>query len=493
MRLDLKTGKLIIDDYKNEHVFVKELQNAIAEKYKLSFLEPTIKDAISRLAVHNQFHSMKDEIERLKTNWKVEGEAKWKEEFQNRPPMDVLTKDVYKMVGSDLQKAVLKKWLMASIMRVWIPGLKFDLIPYFWSGKQGLTKTYSFAALFGSENVLEENLYVFGSKEQAEMTYHNVNCVLIDDPDYETTTGGKRFKATSTRRSWRVRFAYGRMEEMQTSRITFVIALTGNKKKILYDKENRRVIHMEILDEINVDLLLRLRAQIMGYIAREAEKAWVDARLRMRANAINVDEMLPWDVKVKDIMLDEPELRAAAEILQNDSKDDNPYEELVEDAILWECVTKEARDSSATYYLSADSIRQQLGINMGPSWYSARVRIAEALTDKIILSKDEWEELRKSWITTNKLAIEKYPEATGETRRENAWLDAHPTLSQDIVWTHKQIKRKGKPFKGYRIDFEGEPFKDGQNAKRPDWVKDVEILDFFRGKFGLISKKNMGM
>ena len=124
---------------------------------------------------------------------------------------------------------------------------------------------------------------------------------------------------------------------------------------------------MEILDEINVDLLLRLRAQIMGYIACEAEKAWVDARLRMRANAINVDEMLPWDVKVKDIMLDEPELRAAADLLQNDFKDDNPYEELVEDAILWECVTKEVRDSSATYYLSADNIRQQLGINMGPS------------------------------------------------------------------------------------------------------------------------------
>jgi predicted P-loop ATPase len=63
--------------YKNENVFVRELQNSIAEQYKLSFLEPTIKDAISRLAVHNQFHSMKDEIRKLRDYWRKVGKDQW--------------------------------------------------------------------------------------------------------------------------------------------------------------------------------------------------------------------------------------------------------------------------------------------------------------------------------------------------------------------------------------------------------------------------------
>jgi hypothetical protein len=108
VRLDLKTGKQIIDDYKNENVFVRELQNSIAEQYKLSFLEPTIKDSISRLAVQNQFHSMKEEISKLRDNWRTVGKDQWAELYPGRAPMEVFVKDIFRMEGSDLQLAVCK-------------------------------------------------------------------------------------------------------------------------------------------------------------------------------------------------------------------------------------------------------------------------------------------------------------------------------------------------------------------------------------------------
>jgi hypothetical protein len=93
----------------------------------------------------------------------------------------------------------------------------------------------------------------------------------------------------------------------------------------------------------------------------KAEKAWFSCRREMHAKGINVDETLPWDINCKDIMLDEPELRAAAEVLQAKGLADNPYEELVADAIFWNCVTVEP----GTFYISSDNIRQYLGLNVG--------------------------------------------------------------------------------------------------------------------------------
>jgi Virulence-associated protein E len=490
VRIDIKTGKQIIDDYKNETVFVRELQNSIAEQYKLSFLEPTVKDAIGRLSVHNQFHSMKDQIRKLRDNWRDVGKSQWQELYPDQTPMDVLVTDIYKMEGSALNLAVMKKWLMASTMRVWIPGLKFDITPY-WCSIEGVTKTYSLAAFFGSENVLEENIAVLGSKEQAEMTYHGIMCVEIADPDYEKTTGGKRFKANSTRRSFRGRFAYGRMEEMQTTRITYVVVMTGNNPKILYGNTgNRRVIPMHILGEIDTTLLLRLRDLILGYIADEAENAWFNCRKEMEKNGIEVEKMLPWDIKFKDIMLDEPELRAAAQALQEKALSDNLYEELVADAIFWDCVTVEpvgsgiAKANSATFHLSSDNIRQYLGLNVGYQWNSASKRIAEVLDGMVVLSKDEWKEQRQEWISVNNQVIAAHPDiaALQDLDKENHWLETHPQLSNDIAWAKKQVKRKRANFRGYRIDLDG-----------PDWKNDYDILMKFREKIGTISKKSVGI
>ena len=293
VRFNLNTGKPIIEDYKDENIFIRELQNEISEAYKLSFLEPIMKEALSRIAVKNQFHSMKDKLRQLKERW------------DGVPRNEMLVKDIYKMEGTSLQLAVMEKWLVASMLRVYVPGLKFDIVPYLWS-KEGTTKTYSFAVLFGSDNVLEENIYTHTSKEQSEMTYHGIMCVEIADPDNERTTGGKRFKSDVTRRSFRGRHAYARLEEMKTERITYVPIITGNNPKILYNAfGNRRVIPMQLLSAIDVDLLWRNKDQIIGEACVKAEKAWKDCGDRMRAKGINVDEIPAWDIKVDEIMLDD--------------------------------------------------------------------------------------------------------------------------------------------------------------------------------------------
>ena len=460
VRFNLNTGKPIIEDYKDENIFIRELQNEISEAYKLSFLEPIMKEALSRIAVKNQFHSMKDKLCQLRDGW------------DKVPRIEMLVKDIYKMEGTPLQLAVMEKWLVASMLRVSIPGLKFDIVPYLWS-KEGTTKTYSFAVLFGSDNVLEENIYTHTSKEQSEMTYHGIMCVEIADPDNERTTGGKRFKSDVTRRSFRGRHAYARLEEMKTERITYVPIITGNNPKILYNAfGNRRVIPMQILGAIDVDLLWRNKDQIIGEAVVKAETAWKDCGDRMRAKDIKVDEIPAWDIKVDEIMLDDLELRSAAALLQKEATVDNPYEDITADSLSWSCVKKWERRDGFTYFILSEDLRQHLSINIGYAWNSASQRISNAMTNEPVLSMSEYQD----WAATQRQAVEAYPDIA--SKKEIEWLDAHPKLSHDIKWEKKQIKRNGKPLKGYRIDLEGD-----------NWEKDLEILEKIRENTGIVLSK----
>ena len=458
VRFSINTGKPIIEDYKDENIFIRELQNEISEAYKLSFLEPIMKEALSRIAVKNQFHSMKDKLRQLKEGW--DGVER----------NEMLVKDIYKMEGTPLQLAVMEKWLVASMLRVSVPGLKFDIVPYLWS-KEGTTKTYSFAVLFGSDNVLEENIYTHTSKEQSEMTYHGIMCVEIADPDNERTTGGKRFKSDVTRRSFRGRHAYARLEEMKTERITYVPIITGNNPKILYNAfGNRRVIPMQLIGAIDVDLLWSNKDQIIGEAVVKAEKAWKDCGDRMRAKGIKVDEIPAWDIKVDEIMLDDLELRAAAALLQKEATVDNPYDDITADSLSWSCVKLAERKNDATYYILSEDLRQHLSISIGYAWNTASQRISTAMTSEPVLSMKEY----RDWVATQRQAEEAYSGTAG--KKEIEWLDAHQELSHDIKWEHKLIKLNGKSLRGYRIDLEGE-----------DWKKDLEILEKIREKNGMIS------
>ena len=302
------------------------------------------------------------------------------------------------------------------------------------------------------------------------MTYHGIMCVEIADPDNERTTGGKRFKSDVTRRSFRGRHAYARLEEMKTERITYVPIITGNNPKILYNAfGNRRVIPMQLIGAIDVDLLWSNKDQIIGEAVVKAEKAWKDCGDRMRAKGIKVDEIPAWDIKVEEIMLDDLELRAAAALLQKEATVDNPYDDITADSLSWSCVKLAVRKNDATYYILSEDLRQHLSISIGYAWNTASQRISTAMTSEPVLSMKEY----RDWVATQRQAEEAYSGTAG--KKEIEWLDAHQELSHDIKWEHKLIKLNGKSLRGYRIDLEGE-----------DWKKDLEILEKIREKNGMI-------
>jgi hypothetical protein len=231
---------------------------------------------------------------------------------------------------------------------------------------------------------------------------------------------------------------------------------------------------MQLLSAIDVDLLWRNKDQIIGEACVKAEKAWKDCGDRMRTKGIKVDEIPAWDIKVDEIMLDDPELRSAAALLQKDATVDNPYDDITADSLSWNCVNLTKRKDGATYFILSENIRQHLNINIGYSWSAASQRISAAMTSEPVLTVDGYH----SWVIAQRQVLEDYPETSTNAKKEIEWLDAHQVLSHDISWEKKQIKRNGKPLKGYRIDLEGE-----------FWEKELEILEKIREKTGMVLSK----
>jgi hypothetical protein len=463
VRFNLQSSKPIIEDYKDENVFTRELQNKISERYRLSLSEQQMKEATSRLAVKNQFHSMKDKLRQLRDSW------------DKKPRIEMFVKDIYKMEGTKLQLAVMEKWLMAAVLRVFIPGIKFDLIPYWWS-KEGATKTYSFAVLFGSDNVLEENIFTYTSKEQSEMTRHGIICVEIADPDDERTTGGKRFKSDVTRRSWRGRDAFARLDEMQTVRITYVNIITGNNLKILHNKfGNRRVIPMQICGEIDISKLWREKDQILGEAVVTAEKAWRECLEQYRHEGINVDEIMPWDIKCDALMLDDLELRSAAALIQKDAMVDDVWEEslsniICRDFIVW-------NDKLQCVLVDSELIRSHFNVTHG-AWISVSKRISSAMQTMVVLGKDEYKEFMMDKIRGLETVVETHPEFENELCDLRQFYEAHPELSQDLRWVKpKSIKISGDKHNGYRINCTGSEGKDYEILKKvvEMWKKAISM------------------
>jgi hypothetical protein len=175
-------------------------------------------------------------------------------------------------------------------------------------------------------------------------------------------------------------------------------------------------------------------------------------------------------------MLD-PKFYNDAALLQSDARVENEYQEMVADVIFQSFVHFEERKVikdgkellvSVIVYVLSEDVRLHLGIGPG-QWNRASQKVSDAIQDIVVISKNEYHELVRGKIAGYKTAQEAYPEAiTSSQREENAWLEAHQSLTQDIKWTKPSggIKRGGQPLRGYRMDFEGERMCDYEILKK---------------------------
>jgi predicted P-loop ATPase len=210
-----------------------------------------LKDAYHQIAKHNEFHSQQEKM--LSIKW--DGIDRYQ---AGARALGLRTTGDGK--DSNFTERVFRHHLIASVARLFYPGVWYDLVLCVF-GDQGAGKTTGLRILYGRDNIISCNFFELDPKVQSEKTRHGIWAVENADTFGDARKADfSRIKADVSTDSFVGRDAYGRVEDMRRVNITYVIWYTGNELRVLRDPTgNRRFIIVYSVGPIDEDWL-RLNA-----------------------------------------------------------------------------------------------------------------------------------------------------------------------------------------------------------------------------------------
>jgi Virulence-associated protein E len=243
---------------------LREWRNYIYERKTTMYSMDVIKDAYHQIAKDNEFHSLQEKIRAVE--W--DGQDRFASGAQAFGLK--LTGE-----GEDINFTVrvFRQHLMASMARVFHPGVWYDLVLCTF-GAQGAGKTTGLRILYGRDNIISCNFFELDPKVQSEKTRNGVAAVENADTFGDARKADfNRIKADVSTDSYLGRDAYGKVEDMRRVNITYVIWYTGNELKVLRDPTgNRRFIIVYSERAIDEDWLRLNSGQLWAQSYAEMEK-----------------------------------------------------------------------------------------------------------------------------------------------------------------------------------------------------------------------------
>jgi hypothetical protein len=386
---------------------IREWRNRIYESKGTMYPMEILKDAYHQVAKDNEFHSLQEKIKSVAHDGvdrygagakafglKTDGEAE----------------------ENNFTMRVFKQHLIASMARVFYPGVWYDLVLCVF-GAQGAGKTTGLRILYGRDNVISCNFFELDPKKQSEATRQGINAVENADTFGDARKADfNRIKADVSIDSFVGRDAYGRVQDMRRVNIAYVIWYTGNEKKVLRDPTgNRRFIIVYSEGPTDEDWLRLNADQLWAQAYIDMEKLRSDYLEGMRAKGIK--EEYPKYLELPHDLWEEAKKR------QGDSMVDNgPWEEWVSEIIFQNFVIWPDNDAKKSICVLTRDIVKYLSEKCPRNTSISNQALSAAMIDIVLLPKDKCE-----------------------------------GLTEDIRWTGAQIKRANKNLRGYRIDFEGDP------------------------------------
>jgi len=226
-------------------------QDAVDIKYYLgafyNFEPPTnlICEAMAWISTRNSFHPVRDELAAL---------PPW--DFV--PRLDTWLGKYFGAKGPDEYLAqVFRKWLVASVARIYQPGLKFDWMPIL-EGAQGTGKS-SFGSILFGQKWFSDWLPSLQDKDAALGLQGN-RCVEFGELDQLRRNELETIKAFVTRQVDKVRPPYGK-RTVESYRQTVFFGTT-NKDKYLKDETGNRRFNPVKVGRLNFKALARDRQQL---------------------------------------------------------------------------------------------------------------------------------------------------------------------------------------------------------------------------------------
>jgi virulence-associated protein E len=285
-----------LDGAKADHVGelndtrVRALRWLVNNTFPVNFEEKPIREAAVTLAERNAFDPVADMLELAEAQW--DGVER----------IDRMAVDYFNAEDTALNRAFVRKLMIAAVRRVRQPGCKFDQILVMES-KEGWNKSSAWRVLAGEGNFSDESIM---GRETRFVQESLADIWILECAELAGITRREVDAITTfiSRQDDRARPAYGHFLVSQP-RHSILVGTTNADKWLPKQTGNRRFWPLRVLAPINLKKLKTDRLQLWGEAARyEAanetlvlnEDLWGDAGVEQEARRITD----PWE----DVLID---------------------------------------------------------------------------------------------------------------------------------------------------------------------------------------------
>lgn len=246
-------------------------------------------DAITEVAHRHGFHPVREWLTSLEWDGVPRVDSWLKRHFQAKGQRDYLAQ-------------VFRKWMIASITRVFEPGAKFDWLPIF-EGNQGAGKSTFGAILFGQDYFLDQLPHL--NDKDAALNMTGKLCVEFGELESLRRNELETIKAFITRQVDNVRPPYGR-KTIALPRQTIFLGTTDKEAYLKDDAGNRRFMPVKV-GELDFDQLYTDRDQLWAEANFIYQNGW-EEKLYLEGDAKQVAK----DIQLSKMVTDESNWMAEA-------------------------------------------------------------------------------------------------------------------------------------------------------------------------------------
>ena len=229
------------------------LRQIISDRFGIDMLDGATRDAVVSLALEHCFDPVHDMLDQ------AEGD------YDGVKRLDRMAVTYFNCADTELNRAIVRKTMIAAVHRVRQPGCKFDNITVMES-EEGWEKSTAWRVLAGDENFSDASILGHGAREVQEQLaevwiHENADLAGMRKAEVESV------KAFASRQSDNARPAYGHFLKKQ-KRHSIDVGTTNSDEYLQSQTGNRRFWPLKLLKPIATDALRRDRLQLWGEAAK---------------------------------------------------------------------------------------------------------------------------------------------------------------------------------------------------------------------------------
>ena len=225
----------------------------MSDHFGFDMKDAATRDAVMSLALDHCFDPVRDMLDQAQGN------------YDGVKRLDRMAVDYFNCADTPLNRAIVRKTMIAAVRRVRHPGCKFDNISVMESD-EGWKKSTAWRVLAGDDNFSDASILGHGAREVQEQladvwVHENADLAGMRKAEVEMV------KAFASRQSDDARPAYGHFLKKQ-KRHSIEVGTTNSDEYLQSQTGNRRFWPLKLLAPLDIEMLKRDRLQLWGEAAK---------------------------------------------------------------------------------------------------------------------------------------------------------------------------------------------------------------------------------